>query len=123
DYLRACAEDRNFWDGYNALRPINVDAGKALAHVSTVLISRRLGYRPDFTNLSGKIDVTRLQEIAAAIAQSVTSRNGSNKATMTVIDYPGSAQILIEGLASHTIALLQRDENRSVAELPTKSAL
>jgi hybrid polyketide synthase/nonribosomal peptide synthetase ACE1 len=29
-----CAADRNFWDGYHALRPINVDAAKALAQVS-----------------------------------------------------------------------------------------
>ncbi|KAF2682692.1 hypothetical protein K458DRAFT_453848 [Lentithecium fluviatile CBS 122367] len=208
DCILHCVEDRNFWDGYNALRPINVDAAKALAHVTVqtgaalhvlssgavaayededeallprpspkagyvstkwvmerylkriarqagvpitaqrptqtrlserqpendtqceaavaqdmVLISRQLGYRPDFTNLSGTIDVARLQEIAVAIAQSVTSRNGSKNASMTVIDHPGSARILIEGLASRTNALLQHDENQSVAELPAKSVL
>jgi hybrid polyketide synthase/nonribosomal peptide synthetase ACE1 len=201
-----CAADRNFWDGYHALRPINVDAAKALAQVSVgtgaalhvlssgavaayededdassprpsskdgyvstkwvmerylqrlarqaavhitahrptqarsiegdintqreagvaedmVLISKRLGHRPDFTNISGTIDIARLQDVAARIARSVTSQECSHTTAMTVIDYPGSERLSIEGLASHYDVLLQHRENQSVAELPTKSAL
>ncbi|KAH8726360.1 hypothetical protein GQ44DRAFT_613908 [Phaeosphaeriaceae sp. PMI808] len=206
DCILHCAADRNFWDGYKALRPVNVDTAKALAHASVrtgaalhvlssgavaeyedddeisssrpsskagyistkwvtekylkriarqiavpitahrptqtrfsekqndsqceaavardmVLISERLGYRPDFSNLSGTIDLTPLGEVAAAIALSITSRNSSNTGAMTVIDHPGSARVSIGNLASHTNALLQRDENRSVADLPAKSIL
>nr|QCQ29632.1 polyketide synthase-nonribosomal peptide synthase [Alternaria oxytropis] len=206
DCILHCAADRNFWDGYHALRPINVDAAKALAHVSVrtgaalhvlssgavatyededdarsprpsskdgyistkwvterylkrvarhtavpitahrptqarcsegeinmqyeasvaddmILISKRLGYRPDFTNLSGTIDIARLQDVTAAIVRSITSKDCSHTAAMTVIDYPGSERISLEGLASLYNALLQHSENRSVAELPTKSVL
>ena len=206
DCILHCAADRNFWDGYHALRPINVDAAKALAHVSVrtgaalhvmssgavaayededdahsprpsyrdgyistkwvterylkrvarqtavpitahrptqalcsegeintqceasvaddmIFISKQLGYRPDFTNLSGTIDIARLHDVAAAIARSITSRDYSPTVAMTVIDYPGSERISIEGLAFLFNALLQHSENWSVAELPKKSVL
>ncbi|KAH7062709.1 hypothetical protein BKA63DRAFT_573005 [Paraphoma chrysanthemicola] len=206
DCILHCAADRNFWDGYYALRPINVDAAKALAHVSVrtgaalhvmssgavaaygddneaplprptskdgyistkwvmerylkrvarqaavpitihrptqtrcsegtidtqceadvaddmILISKRLGYRPDFSNLSGTIDIARLEDIAATIAQSVVSRDDSNTASISVIDHPGSQRISIEGLASCFDALLKYDENQSIAKMPTKSVL
>ncbi|KAE8858945.1 hypothetical protein PTNB73_08425 [Pyrenophora teres f. teres] len=206
DCILHCAADRNFWDGYHALRPINVDTAKALARISVrtgaalhvlssgavaayededdahlprpsskdgyistkwvterylkrvarqtgvsitahrptqtrcsegeintqceasvaddmILISKQLGYRPDFTNLSGTIDIARLQEFAAVIAQSITSGDSSHTVAMTVIDYPGSERISIEGLASHDNVLLQHSENRPVAELPMKSVL
>ncbi|KAF1957271.1 hypothetical protein CC80DRAFT_592570 [Byssothecium circinans] len=206
DCILHCAADRNFWDGYHALRPINVDAAKALAHVSVrtgaalhvlssgavavyqnddealsprpsskdgylstkwvterylkrvarqtgvpitahrptqarcsegeintqreagiaddmLSISKRLGYRPGFTDLSGTIDIARLQDVAAAITRSVTSQDRSHTGAMAVIEYPGSERISIEGLASHYNALLQHDENRTVMDLPMKSVL
>lgn len=206
DCIVHCAADRNFWDGYNALRPINVDTVKALAHVSVqtgaalhvlssgavaeydnhlshspsrpspkegyistkwvaerylrnvarqttvsitahrptqvaqingqsdseyeaivardmIAISERLGYRPDFTNMGGTIDIARLQDIAAAIAQDVTVPSTSSTASMAVANYPGAARISIEGLAAKTGELLERDENSSVAKLPEKPVL
>jgi hybrid polyketide synthase/nonribosomal peptide synthetase ACE1 len=88
-----------------------------------ILISKRLGYPPDFTNLSGTIDIARLQDVAAAIALSITPRDCSHTVAMTVIDYPSSGRISIEGLASLFNAMLQHSENRSVAKLPKKSVL
>ena len=206
DCILHCAADRNFWDGYNALRPINVDTVKALAHVSIVTgaplhvlssgavaayetkdnhhlprpspeagyvstkwvaeryldnvarqtsapiishrptkahssdtqrnleceavvardmisLSNRLGYRPDFTNLSGTIDLAPLREVAATIAGSVVSRNTPSVNRMTVIEHPGSTRVTIEGLATHVEALLQHDENQCVGDLATKSVL
>lgn len=211
DCILHCAADRNFRDGYSALRPINVDAAKALAKISArtgadlhvlssgavaayegdddsyekslprpsprdgyvatkwvmerylgrisrhtgvpitahrptqtptysslkdteceaavtqdmMMISRCLGSRPDFTNLSGTIDVARLQEVAEAVASSVVAspRRTGGSHTMTVVDHPGSERISIDALASHTETLLQHEENRSIASLPTKSAL
>ncbi|EDU46346.1 synthetase [Pyrenophora tritici-repentis] len=114
DCILHCAADQNFWDGYHALRPTNFDAAKVLAHVTV---------RTDFTNLSGTIDIARLQDVAVAIARSITSRDYSDTVDMTVIDYPGSERISIESLASLYDALLQHSENQSVAKLPTKSVL
>ena len=206
DCILHCAADRNFWDGYNALRPINVDAVKALAHISSVTgaplhvlssgavagyesrdnpllprpspktgyvsskwvaeryldalarctslpitshrptadptddsqndlkceavvardmisISRRLGCRPEFANMSGTIDLARLEDVAASIARSVISQEISRTDSLAVMEHPGSARVTIEGLAAHTETLLRYDENRDVEELPKRSVL
>jgi hybrid polyketide synthase/nonribosomal peptide synthetase ACE1 len=34
DVILHCAADRNFWDGYGALKPVNVDAAQALAKLA-----------------------------------------------------------------------------------------
>lgn len=206
DCILHCAADRNFWDGYNALQPINVDAVKALAHISVltgsslhvlssgavaayesqdnpllprpspktgyvsskwvaeryldalarqtslpitshrptassnadpqndlecealvardmISISRHLGYRPDFTNISGTIDLARLQDVAASIARSVVSHENNKTDSLAVMEHPGSARVTINGLAAHTDALLGYEENRCVAELLKRSVM
>jgi hybrid polyketide synthase/nonribosomal peptide synthetase ACE1 len=88
-----------------------------------ISISRRLGCRPEFANMSGTIDLARLEDVAASIARSVISQEISRTDSLAVMEHPGSARVTIEGLAAHTETLLRYDENRDVEELPKRSVL
>lgn len=98
-----------------------------------VLLSARLGVRPDFTHLGGTIDATPLEGVAgvvagAVIAEAEAEKSSGQKKGMRIVNYPGTARIRTEALAACYAEEVSksgpgREKNEEVRGLPSVPAL
>ncbi|KAF4502344.1 Nonribosomal peptide synthetase 14 [Fusarium agapanthi] len=209
DVILHMAADRNFWDGYSALKAVNVNSTKALAklalqsgatlhvlssgalleyegngdglprpdpahgYVASKWVAERylanaarqtglnvvahrptpaptsahalsdeltpaedalvrgylvnslhLGVRPDFSQLGGTFHIAPVEDVAAAVASSVTARqekSGDN--SMGIVNYPGTAVLRTDVTSAYAEKMFKRPENEAVMKLPTVPAL
>ncbi|KAL1980114.1 hypothetical protein VTN96DRAFT_4627 [Rasamsonia emersonii] len=93
---------------------------------SFLLLSPRLGVRPDFAHLGGTFHIAPLEDVASAIASAVIAGQNeteSEEKAMRVINYPGTATVRADMAAAYLEELFRQPENKAVQELPSVPVL
>lgn len=102
---------------------------KAAMANDMVVLSTRLGVRPDFAHLSGTLDVAPIKVVAEDIADAIIEEFASEESkekqqnVMHIVKHPGTAQIQIEMLGQYAEELFGRAENEAKRSLPAVPAL